>query len=136
PQAGRRWRAAPDEGPRALRCSRWQPFPRCGGKDVIVACGRDAKSAPHPPSAPSPRLRGEGKKTSPRLRGEGKDKPPACGEKEKTSRPLVGRRKRQAARLWGEEKDKPPRLRGEGKDRLARLRGEKDKPPRRARLSC
>src|SRR5690606_16651873 len=77
PQAGRRWRVAPDEGPRALRCSRWQPFPRyVAGSEVVDVCKRDAKSAPHPPSAPSPRKRGEGKERDPRTRGEGKESVP------------------------------------------------------------
>src|SRR5690606_21569240 len=103
PRAGRRWRVAPDEGPRALRCSRWQPFPRyVAGSEVVDVCKRDAKSAPHPPSAPSPRKRGEGKERDPRLGGEEKEEgvlfsfSPQAGCMPFSSSPRAGRRWRGA----------------------------------------
>ena len=81
-----------------------KPLPACGEKEAIPlyplpACGermpggqvRGAsaascfcsmrKAAPHPPSAPSPRSRGEGeRRTPPRVRGEGEATIPARGE--------------------------------------------------------
>src|SRR5690606_8084499 len=71
PLAGRRRRAAPDEGQRAWRCPRMPTSATDARKAVsreLAAPGR--KAPPHPPSAPSPRLRGEGKTIHPRLRGE------------------------------------------------------------------
>src|SRR5690606_43509 len=95
PRAGRRWRAAPDEGPRAWRC------PRMPHQRQTPRRARSLEADVPGRKAPFIRLR---------------HLLPACGEKEKDICPARGEKEKIPASLAGRRKRYLPRSRGEGKD--------------------